>query len=220
MAGRSAGTCGGTIRTAARLAVGSVLLLAAAAAFAGDAPLTNADVVGMVDAGFGSVTIVANIKASPTDFKLDTASLAVLTQQGVPEAVIQAMIERQSTARSDAAPPLWPRGDARNVWGDVVRAVDRCRSRGEAMLFDAGVQFAPIEDSTACVETDTAFAVAWDQVDTVSFKYAVLDDATVGVATIRTKAGKSYQLRGSQMTVQSMEGEFKFQQPRLGYRCD
>ncbi len=88
------------------------------------------------------------------------------------------------------------------------------------MLFDAGAQFAPIEDSTACVDTQTAFALAWDQVDAVCFKYVVFDNATVGVATIRTNAGKSYQLRGPQMTFQAIEGEFKFRQPRLAYRCD
>ncbi len=202
----------------ARIALGIALSVAAAAS--GEAPLTNADVVGMVDAGLGQATIIAKIKASPTDFKLDTASLAVLTQQGVPDVVIQAMIERQSPSAQDAAAALWPRDDARRVWGDVVRAVDRCRSRGEAMLFDTGVQFAPVEDSTACVDTATAFALTWDQVDTICFKYLVLDSATVGVVTLRTRAGKSFQLRAAQVTMQNMEGEFKFRQSRLDYRCE
>ncbi len=208
------------MRQVARVVLGIALVLTTAVALAGEAPLTNADVVGMVNAGLGSATIVAKIKASPTDFKLDTASLAILTQQRVPDGVIQAMIERQSPARSDAASSLWPRGEARRIWGDVVRTLGHCRSRGEAMLFDAGVQFAPIEDSTACVDTETAFALAWDQVETVCFKYVTFENATVGVVTLRTVAGKSYQLRGPQMTFQAMEGELKFQQPRLAYRCD
>ncbi len=87
------------------------------------------------------------------------------------------------------------------------------------MLFDAGARFSPIEDSTACIDTQTAFALAWDQVETVCIKYVTSENATVGVVTIRTVAGKSYQLRGPQMTLQPVEGELKFRQPRLAYRC-
>ena len=88
------------------------------------------------------------------------------------------------------------------------------------MLFDAGAQFGPVQDSSACIDTDMAFSVAWDQIDTICFKYVVLDNATLGVLQIRTKAAKSYQIRGSQMVMQAVEREFKFQQSRLNYRCD
>ncbi len=88
------------------------------------------------------------------------------------------------------------------------------------MLFDAGAQFAPIEDSTACVDTQTAFALAWDRVDTACIEYVTFENATVGVVTIRASAGTSCQLRGAQMTLQPVEGELKFRQPRLAYRCD
>jgi hypothetical protein len=201
--------------------VGAVIMLIAGAAVARDErPLTNSDVVDMVNAGLGINTIIAKINASATNFQLDTGSLALLTQQGVPDSVIQAMIERQSPNQPDATAPLWPREDARRIWGNVVRVAGRCRSHGEIMLFDRGVQFGPLQDSSACLETDMRFVLVWSQIDTICFKYLVLDEGTVGRLLIRTKAGKSYQVRGSQMTMSEMEGEFKFEQSRLNYRCD
>lgn len=206
---------------AGRTTSGIVLaLMITAVAVAGEAPITNADVVGMVNAGLGTATIIAKIKASATEFQLDTTSLAILTQQGVPDRVIKAMIERQSPARPDVTAQAWPRDKARRIWSDLTRIADRCRSRGELMLFDAGVQFAPIQDSSACVDTDTRFSVLWDQIDTICFKYVLLDKATVGVFLMRTNAAKSYQIRGSQLVMQAVEKEFRFQQPRLNYRCD
>ena len=204
------------MRNTGRTVAGIVLmLLAAALVVAGDAPLTNSDVTGMVNAGLVAGTIIAKIQGSSTDFQLDTASLAILTQR-----VIQAMIERQSPARSDVAAQAWPRDKARHIWSDLVRVINRCRSRGDLMLFDAGLQFSPIQDSSACVDTNTGFSVIWDQIDTICFKYLVIDEATVGVLMIRTKAGKSFQVRASQMAMQAADGEVKFQQPRLNYRCD
>jgi hypothetical protein len=196
------------------------LVAAAVGAAAGEAPLTNTDVVAMINAGLGSGTIIAKIKASPTAFRLDTASLAILTQQGVPDRVIKAMIERQSPTRPEGEPQGWPREEATRIWSDLVRVVDRCRSRGEVMLFDAGVQFGPVQDSSACVDTVTAFSVVWDQIDTICFKYVLLDNATIGVFLIRTQSGKSYQIRASQFVMQAVEKEFRFRQPRLNYRCD
>ncbi len=206
---------------AGRLPVAVVLvLLVAAVGFGAEPPLTNADVIAMVNAGLGTGTIVAKIRASATDFRVDTASLAIMTQQGVPERVIKAMIERQSPTRPEAEAQGWPRDDARRVWGDVVRVVDRCRARGDLMLFDDGVQFVPVQLSSACTEPGQQFALLWDQIDTICFKYVVLDEATVGVLQIRTKGGTSYLLRAAQMVMQAAEKEFRFQQSRLNYRCD
>jgi len=206
---------------AGRIAVSvGVGLLAAAVVLGGESPLTNADVVAMVNSGLGTATIVAKIRASATAFRLDTASLAILTQQGVPDRVIKAMIERQLPTRPDGEAQAWPRDEARRVWGDVVRVVDRCRSRGELMLFDAGVQFGPLQDSSACIDLELRFARLWDQIETICFKYVVIDEGTFGVLQIRTKGGKSYSLRASQLVMQAVEKEFRFQQPRLNYRCD
>ncbi len=206
---------------AGRLPVAVVLvLLVAAVGFGAEPPLTNADVIAMVNAGLGTGTIVAKIRASATEFRVDTASLAILTQQGVPERVIKAMIERQSPTHPEAEAQGWPRDDARRVWGDVVRVVDRCRAKGDLMLFDDGVQFVPVQLSSACTEAGQQFALLWDQIDTICFKYVVLDQAIVGVLQIRTRGGTSYLLRAAQMVMQAAEKEFRFQQSRLNYRCD
>jgi hypothetical protein len=209
------------MKKAGRTAVAVVLMLIGATVLAArESPLTNADVVGMVNAGLGTNTIIAKIKASATSFQLDTASLAILTQQGVPDLVIQAMIERQSPGQAEVGVQAWPRSSTKKIWSDVVRVVGRCQSRGEVMLFDNGVQFAPVQGSTACLDTDMRFTVVWGQIDAICFKYLVLDNATVGVLAIQTKGANSYQVRGSQMSIQAMEGEFKFRQSRLNYRCD
>ncbi len=88
------------------------------------------------------------------------------------------------------------------------------------MLFDDGVQFVPVQLSSACTEAGQQFALLWDQIDTICFKYVVLDEATVGVLQIRNKGGTSYLLRAAQMVMQAAEKEFRFQQSRLNYRCD
>ncbi|HVN76515.1 MAG TPA: hypothetical protein VMT19_09375 [Thermoanaerobaculaceae bacterium] len=209
------------MREPSRLSVAfAAALLVAAGGLGAEPPLTNGDVVAMVNAGLGTATIVAKIKASATEFQLDTSSLAMLTQQGVPDHVIRAMIERQSPTRSGAETQAWPRDNARRVWGDMVRVVDRCRARGELMLFDDGVQFVPVTSSTACTDANQQFALLWDQVGTICFKYVVLDEATVGVLQIQSRGGASYNLRAPQAVMQSADKEFKFQQRRLNYRCN
>lgn len=209
------------MREAGRIGVWvAVGLMAAAVVVGGEPPLTNADVVAMVNSGLGTGTIVAKIRASATDFRLDTASLAILTQQGVPDRAIKAMIERQSPTRPDGEAQAWPRDDARRIWAGVIRVVDRCRSRGELMLFDVGVQFGPLQDSAACTDVDMRFTLLWDQIDAICFKYVAIDEGTFGVLQIRTKGAKSYSLRASQMVMQAVEKEFHFQQSRLNYRCN
>lgn len=70
--------------------------------------LTNADVVRLVKAGLGSETIIAKITTSPSAFATDTESLIALAKDGVPDAVITAMVH----ARPTPAPtqPAGPQG--------------------------------------------------------------------------------------------------------------
>ena len=56
------------------------------------APLGNQDVLRMVEAGFTPETILATIKASPCDFVTTPAALQQLKEEGVPDAVILAMV--------------------------------------------------------------------------------------------------------------------------------
>jgi hypothetical protein len=58
----------------------------------GVAPLSNQDVLRMVKAGFAPETILAAIKASPCDFVTTPAALQQLKEEGVPDALILAMV--------------------------------------------------------------------------------------------------------------------------------
>ena len=63
--------------------------------------LTNDTVVAMVQARLGTAIVVAKIKTSTTTFDLSTASLIALKSKGIPDEVIQAMLE----ASASAVPP-------------------------------------------------------------------------------------------------------------------
>ena len=58
--------------------------------------LTNDSVISLVKAGFKEKTIVALMRTSPVTFDLTAAKLIQLKKNGVNEAVIQAMIQRQA----------------------------------------------------------------------------------------------------------------------------
>lgn len=71
------------------------------------APLSNQDVLRMVEAGFAPETILATIKTSPCDFVTTPAALQHLKEQGVPDAVILAMVmspRSSATVNSHATP--------------------------------------------------------------------------------------------------------------------
>lgn len=70
------------------------------------APLNNQDVLRMVKADFAPETILATIKASPCDFVTTPAALQQLKEEGVPDAVILAMVmsPKSAAAKSHATP--------------------------------------------------------------------------------------------------------------------
>lgn len=104
-----------------RIAI-AVLVMAAVTWFAGGqkvsqgsepAPLTNTDVVQMVRAGFGTHTIVLEIKSSPSRFDTSPEALIRLKREHVNEAILDAMVEAakaknaaNAAAAGDAAKPL------------------------------------------------------------------------------------------------------------------
>lgn len=55
-------------------------------------PLTNADVLGMVEAQLAAEVIVEKVKASPCDFDTSPAALARLKGAGVPDALLLLMV--------------------------------------------------------------------------------------------------------------------------------
>lgn len=56
-------------------------------------PLTNADIVKMKSAGLGGQLIVTKISSSPANYRLDVDDLVELKKNGIPENIIDAMIQ-------------------------------------------------------------------------------------------------------------------------------
>jgi hypothetical protein len=61
-------------------------------------PLDNEDVVGLVRGGLSEATILAKIRTSTPNFRLDAADLIGLKAANVSETILQAMIEARSNA--------------------------------------------------------------------------------------------------------------------------
>src|SRR5438105_3302901 len=64
--------------------------------------LVNEDVIRMVKADFTPDTIIAQIKSSPCNFVTTPAALQQLKEEGVPDAVILAMIMAPKSERAEA----------------------------------------------------------------------------------------------------------------------
>jgi hypothetical protein len=58
--------------------------------------MTNYDVIVLKTAGLSDELIISKIKASPTDYKMDTEDLIALKKAGISDTVMQAMLEAQS----------------------------------------------------------------------------------------------------------------------------
>ncbi|HEX8285454.1 MAG TPA: hypothetical protein VF588_19020 [Pyrinomonadaceae bacterium] len=71
-------------------------------------PLTNADVLRMVEAKLAAEVVVEKIKASPCDFDTSPAALAALKEAGVPDALLLVMVmspKCDPQQRQPAPPP-------------------------------------------------------------------------------------------------------------------
>ena len=78
-------------------------ITAAQPAASSAAPLTNEDIVRMVQAGLPANVIVTVIKSSKAAFSLDTDSLIALTKAGVSGEVLRAMVNAAPEAKAAAA---------------------------------------------------------------------------------------------------------------------
>lgn len=94
-------------------------LLACSTAFADKKPMTNNDVIKMVKAGLTAQVIVEAIKSSDTNFDLSADALILLKQEGVPDAVLQAMIAK-SNPSSGSQPAV---GSSNESIGNIVTNV-------------------------------------------------------------------------------------------------
>ena len=74
-------------------------------------PMTNADVLLLIDAGLGEEAVIAKIETEEGDYQTDIDTLLALRKQNVPSPVIAAMVKKSSseTKLSDSSPdPLVP----------------------------------------------------------------------------------------------------------------
>jgi hypothetical protein len=69
-----------------------------------DKPLTNSDIVSMVKGGLAESTILLAIEQNPTSFETAPMALVDLKNQGVPSAVIDAMLRSKDTGNSSTPP--------------------------------------------------------------------------------------------------------------------
>lgn len=70
------------------------------------APLTNADILLLVTAGFSPELIVTKIRSTPGNFDTSITALQELKKANVPESVLMAMMGESVPADRAAAPPL------------------------------------------------------------------------------------------------------------------
>jgi hypothetical protein len=165
-----------------------LMLLVLTYSVAAEEPLTNDDVIKLVNAGLTQDTIETKIFNSYTRFKTDADSMIDLTQRGVPDRVIRAMIARQAEQRPGAASSSsttssQPSAEARPAMGarffDV--AIHRTRTSrcdtGELRLDTAGAH------ARGCRPSD--FDLYWNEITDVCYTYG-----TRGVVEFKTAKRK------------------------------
>jgi len=86
---------------------------------AGGAGLTNADIIKMVRAKLSDGTIVSKIKSSPCKYDTGTDELISLKQQGVTDAVIEAMTNCGAPAAIPSAAAVAPTGPSAGPVGEI-----------------------------------------------------------------------------------------------------
>jgi len=154
-------------------------LLLAALLFA--TTIGNADVVKLVKAGLSPETIEAKIAASETSFDTSTDALVALANEGVPDRVIRAMIEKRGAGSVPAVPPAAGPAAARRASGpphvsrryDVTLHVDgggKCE--GELRIDGKGVKF------SRCRKLD--FEVPWSKIAKVCYDYGFRGVVVIG----------------------------------------
>lgn len=146
------------------LGVAAIAVLLPLIALAADGPLTNADVVQLVQAKLASRLIVQAITSAPSvTFSLVPSDLIALKTKGVPDDVISAMLERGKPAQSSPVPN--PASTGASVLVHLVRGGSEdwplwSRSAGEGAA--VGVLLLP----DAAFQTDLEAIAAIDAYNT------------------------------------------------------
>lgn len=110
------------------------LAVAVAPPAANAAPLTNEDVIKMVQGGLGEATVLQAIEGAEPGFDTSPDGLVRLKQGGVSDAVIQKILGRKSGPRAAAAP-------ACNECGTVtgIREIEKPRKVGAGTAAGAAI---------------------------------------------------------------------------------
>ena len=95
--------------------------------------LTNADIVSLSSAGLSASAIVAKIDATKTDFDTSVEQLVALSQAGVDDSVIEAMINKSKAAAQSGETFTRPQAMVRQP-GDVFADTLRSGTQGPEMV--------------------------------------------------------------------------------------
>jgi hypothetical protein len=152
--------------------------------------LTNDAIVRMVQAHLGVDVIVEQIRNSPGNYSLNSSSLIILKQQGVPDAVISAM---QATKRGEvqSAPTKAPSGGVREAESNAVKVtssgwhVDNPADPLTGKRHVEGFMLQPIDGSQ---QKGKLGVTATCEVDMLKFQIAFISDPP-GVGLKRNVTG-------------------------------
>ncbi len=97
--------CAGVTRTTCLLAIVLAFVVPCLAQDQSDRPLTNSDIVKMVNAGIPESVIVRAIEVSGTNFVTTADALISLKQHRVPDGVLAAILDSQAGARMRQVEP-------------------------------------------------------------------------------------------------------------------
>jgi hypothetical protein len=205
--------------------------LLATTVLAGETPLTNDDVVKMVQAGLSAEIVIAKIDASKTAFDTSSNALVTLAEAKVPEAVIRSMMAKTpaSPAATPAAAPIPPAAapatarDATLSEGaevlakDLYRTRGLCTVRGDLAVSKEGLRYTSTVATKVCEDylSSASFGLRWDELKSICFEYAVS-----GTVTITARDGHDYSFKDRIPRIQEIEKRLKALRPNAPYNCD
>lgn len=136
----------------------SLLLLVLTTSVLAAEPMTNDDVLRLVRAGISTEVIIEKIRTSTCAFMTDTETLISLRKQGVPDAVISAML-------TPAAKP--PATEVLREFPQVVRRLSRVTARpGWLRLYADRLEFAPDHEKWK----DAPATIPWKDIASICYE--------------------------------------------------
>ena len=208
-----------------------VTMLLATTVLAGDTPLTNNDVIKMIQAGLSAEIVIAKIDVSGTAFDTSTNALVTLAEAKVPEAVIRSMMAKTpanhaSATPAAATPPAATPATAHDstvpettevLAKDLYRTRGLCTVRGDLAVSKEGLRYTSTVATKVCEDylSSSSFGVRWDELKSICFEYAVS-----GTITITARDGHDYSFKDRMPRIQEIEKRLKTLRPDAPYNCD